>query len=106
MAACSSQQAPAEQPQETDTQETAPPEQETEKQESDEPVEEEAVEEAAILSGALSVKALQPKQVEENPYMAKVMPTFTMTDITPTQRMKFSPLVFIRKLTSLTKRPM
>ena len=71
MAACSSQQAPAEQPQETDTQETAPPEQETEKQESDEPVEEEAVEEAAILSGALSVKALQPKQVEENPYMAK-----------------------------------
>lgn len=71
MAACSSQQTPAEQPQETDTQETAPPEQETEKQESDEPVEEEAVEEAAILSGALSVKALQPKQVEENPYMAK-----------------------------------
>ena len=37
MAACSSQQAPAEQPQETDTQETAPPEQETEKQESDGP---------------------------------------------------------------------
>ena len=34
-------------------------------------MEEEAVEEAAILSGALSVKALQPKQVEENPYMAK-----------------------------------
>lgn len=52
---------------------------------------------SAPLSGALPVKALQPKHVDENPYMAKVMQTSITTATTPTQRMKFCRSASIRK---------
>lgn len=36
----------------------------------------------------LPIKALSPKVVEENPYMAKVIPTFIMTATIPTLQMR------------------
>ena len=61
MAACSAAQAPAEDTQTPSA--TATP------AEAAAPAEETTP--SAPVSGALPVKALQPKQVEENPYMAK-----------------------------------
>ena len=69
-AACSGNQTAPEQVQESPTAEPAAPEATAQEQKTAEPVvEEKTVQETA--QAALPVKALRPKQVEENPYMAK-----------------------------------
>lgn len=69
-AACSGNQTAPEQVQESPTVEPATPEATAQEQKTAEPVvEEKTVQETA--QAALPVKALRPKQVEENPYMAK-----------------------------------
>lgn len=65
-AACSGNQTTPEQVQESPTAEPAAPEATAQEQKTAEPVVEEKTAQAA-----LPVKALRPKQVEENPYMAK-----------------------------------
>ena len=69
-AACSGNQTAPEQVQESPTAEPAAPEATAQEQKTTEPVvEEKTVQETA--QAALPVKSLRPKQVEENPYMAK-----------------------------------
>ena len=69
-AACSGNQTAPEQVQESPAAEPAAPEATAQEQKTTEPVvEEKTVQETA--QAALPVKALRPKQVEENPYMAK-----------------------------------